>query len=176
LMGNYLAFSDQTKDYNAKIIKYFYYDVAKVVGGAAGLIQYFEKQKVEGLTNLAAATGDVDITGVLDSDGATTINGITVSGVGDAVEVTTDTGDITFNPSWYLKQNPDVAASGQDPYRHYLMYGAAEGRLPKPESLSENVDTTASGAAGDDKTSEDSADNVENNSAEIESEEAESSP
>jgi hypothetical protein len=148
LMGNYLAFSDQTKDYNAKIIKYFYYDVAKVVGGAAGLIQYFEKQKVEGLTNLAAATGDVDITGVLDSDGATTINGITVSGVGDAVEVTTDTGDITFNPSWYLKQNPDVAASGQDPYRHYLMYGAAEGRLPKPESLSENVDTTASGAAG----------------------------
>ena len=96
--------------------------------------------------------------------------------MGDAVEVTTDTGDITFNPSWYLKQNPDVAASGQDPYRHYLMYGAAEGRLPKPESLSENVDTTASGAAGDDKTSEDSADSVENNSTEIESEEVESSP
>jgi len=145
LMGNYLAFSDQTKDYNAKIIKYFYYDVAKVVGGAAGLIQYFEKQKVEGLTNLAAATGDVDITGVLDSDGATTINGITVSGVGDAVEVTTDTGDITFNPSWYLKQNPDVEAAGEDPYRHYLMYGAAEGRLPKPESFFSKRAKTISG-------------------------------
>jgi GT2 family glycosyltransferase len=37
-----------------------------------------------------------------------------------------------FDPSWYLAQNPDVAQSGTDPLRHYLIYGASEGRDPHP--------------------------------------------
>jgi chromosome segregation ATPase len=37
-----------------------------------------------------------------------------------------------LNPSWYLTNNPDVAAAGVDPVQHYLLYGAAEGRQPRP--------------------------------------------
>ncbi|WP_445396769.1 glycosyltransferase [Zobellella sp. An-6] len=37
-----------------------------------------------------------------------------------------------FNPKWYLLQNPDVAAVGADPVRHYLRHGWREGREPGP--------------------------------------------
>jgi hypothetical protein len=36
----------------------------------------------------------------------------------------------SFDPEWYLARYPDVAAAGQDPLRHYLRYGAKEGRDP----------------------------------------------
>lgn len=34
-----------------------------------------------------------------------------------------------FNAKWYLTQNPDVAASGMDPYEHYMQFGKSEGRI-----------------------------------------------
>ena len=37
-----------------------------------------------------------------------------------------------FDERFYLSRNPDVAASGEDPIRHYLTHGAAEGRDPHP--------------------------------------------
>jgi hypothetical protein len=37
-----------------------------------------------------------------------------------------------FNSEWYLTRYPDVAAHGMDPVRHYVRYGAAEGREPGP--------------------------------------------
>ena len=33
-----------------------------------------------------------------------------------------------FDPTTYLQQNPDVAASGMNPFEHYLNYGQNEGR------------------------------------------------
>ncbi|ARP84089.1 hypothetical protein CAL12_26920 [Bordetella genomosp. 8] len=40
-----------------------------------------------------------------------------------------------FDRSYYLKHNPDVAASGIDPYQHYLAHGKAEGRIAAPLRL-----------------------------------------
>lgn len=37
-----------------------------------------------------------------------------------------------FDPDFYLKTYPDVAAAGLCPYRHFLQYGVAEGRSPAP--------------------------------------------
>lgn len=37
-----------------------------------------------------------------------------------------------FDDAWYLKENPDVATSGIDPARHYLLHGWLEGRNPSP--------------------------------------------
>lgn len=37
-----------------------------------------------------------------------------------------------FATDWYLRRNPDVAASGQNPLVHYLRSGAREGRDPGP--------------------------------------------
>ena len=38
-----------------------------------------------------------------------------------------------FNIKWYLETYPDVAEAGFHPVEHYLLYGAAEGRLPSPD-------------------------------------------
>jgi len=38
-----------------------------------------------------------------------------------------------FDREWYLKQYPDVAETKIDPIKHYLRYGAAEGRDPNAE-------------------------------------------
>jgi lipopolysaccharide biosynthesis protein len=38
-----------------------------------------------------------------------------------------------FDPAWYLKTNPDVAASGMNPLAHYLAAGGVEGRAPHPQ-------------------------------------------
>jgi hypothetical protein len=37
-----------------------------------------------------------------------------------------------FDAEFYLRKYPDVAAAGGDPFRHYLEYGASEGRKPHP--------------------------------------------
>ena len=40
-----------------------------------------------------------------------------------------------FDAEFYLKENPDVLASGMDPYEHYARHGKAEGRRPGVASL-----------------------------------------
>jgi hypothetical protein len=37
-----------------------------------------------------------------------------------------------FDSAFYLRKYPDLAAAGVNPLRHYLEYGAAEGRKPHP--------------------------------------------
>lgn len=37
-----------------------------------------------------------------------------------------------FDADWYSAQNRDVAESGIDPLRHYVLYGGSEGRPPSP--------------------------------------------
>lgn len=37
-----------------------------------------------------------------------------------------------FDAEFYLGANPDVAAARMDPLKHYVKYGAAEGRQPHP--------------------------------------------
>ncbi len=39
-------------------------------------------------------------------------------------------GDRLFDAGYYLRQNPDVAAAGADPYQHFMYYGWREGRDP----------------------------------------------
>lgn len=39
-------------------------------------------------------------------------------------------GAAAFDPDYYQRENPDVAASGVDPALHFLMHGAMEGRDP----------------------------------------------
>lgn len=38
-----------------------------------------------------------------------------------------------FSTAWYLEANPDVRASGDNPFLHYLNHGRAEGRRSVPE-------------------------------------------
>lgn len=38
--------------------------------------------------------------------------------------------DYIFDSTYYLAENPDVAAAGVDPYQHYLTFGWKEGRNP----------------------------------------------
>ena len=56
-----------------------------------------------------------------------------------------------FDKNWYLANNPDVAQSGLDPIKHYVRYGAREGRDPSPSFstrgyLSNYLDVAAAGA------------------------------
>jgi hypothetical protein len=39
-----------------------------------------------------------------------------------------------FDARWYLQAYPDVALAEADPFAHYLLYGAAEGRTPGPDA------------------------------------------
>jgi hypothetical protein len=55
-----------------------------------------------------------------------------------------------FDNTWYVDRNPDVAAAGMDPVRHYLLYGATQRRSPHPlfdtgGYLDANADVRASG-------------------------------
>ena len=55
-----------------------------------------------------------------------------------------------FNGDWYLRTYGDVERRGMDPARHYLEYGAREGRDPGPAFdtkgyLQRNPDVAASG-------------------------------
>ncbi len=40
----------------------------------------------------------------------------------------------TFDAVWYLAHYPGVAATGVDPFVHYVLYGAAEGFTPRPDA------------------------------------------
>lgn len=37
-----------------------------------------------------------------------------------------------FDRSWYLRQNPQLAAAGVDPVLHFALHGIKEGRDPSP--------------------------------------------
>lgn len=55
-----------------------------------------------------------------------------------------------FDRNWYVENNPDVAAAGIDPVRHYLLHGGFEGRAPSPDFdsawyLAQNRDVTKAG-------------------------------
>lgn len=55
-----------------------------------------------------------------------------------------------FDPEWYCRRNPDVAASGRDPVLHFLNQGWREARQPNPYFdvdyyLAENPDALAAG-------------------------------
>jgi hypothetical protein len=55
-----------------------------------------------------------------------------------------------FDRDWYIKNNPDVGELGIDPIRHYVAYGASEGRDPSPTFstrgyLTQNPDVSAAG-------------------------------
>jgi len=55
-----------------------------------------------------------------------------------------------FDSSWYLAENPDVAAVGMNPVEHYVRHGWREGRDPSPSFitrgyLSANPDVAAAG-------------------------------
>ena len=55
-----------------------------------------------------------------------------------------------FDKAWYLRENPDIAATNENPALHYLACGAASGKDPGPdfcgaEYLSLNPDARASG-------------------------------
>ena len=41
----------------------------------------------------------------------------------------------TFDAAWYFDTNPDVAAANADPFKHYVLHGAAEGREAPPGYL-----------------------------------------
>jgi glycosyltransferase involved in cell wall biosynthesis len=56
-----------------------------------------------------------------------------------------------FDREWYLTNSPDLLASGIDPIRHYVAYGAREGRDPSQsfsttDYLANNADVAAAGA------------------------------
>jgi glycosyltransferase involved in cell wall biosynthesis len=57
--------------------------------------------------------------------------------VSSAPQVVTDDelarGEHGVDAAWYLEVNPDVAAAGMDPVRHYLEFGWREGRDPRPD-------------------------------------------
>ncbi|MEP2651772.1 MAG: glycosyltransferase [Paraglaciecola sp.] len=38
-----------------------------------------------------------------------------------------------FDEEWYLEQNIDVKESAQNPIKHYIQFGASEGRTPSPK-------------------------------------------
>jgi len=38
-----------------------------------------------------------------------------------------------FDTAWYLQKYPDVAESGMDPFRHFIIHGRKEGRLPNSD-------------------------------------------
>lgn len=55
-----------------------------------------------------------------------------------------------YNPDWYLHKYPDVKRRKMEPAKHYLKYGAREGRNPGPAFdtrgyLQQNPDVVASG-------------------------------
>ena len=52
--------------------------------------------------------------------------------LGITKQLDTIAGSRFFDRAWYLGQYPDVSKDGMDPARHYLLYGASEGRDPGP--------------------------------------------
>ncbi len=52
-----------------------------------------------------------------------------------------------FDEEWYLTQYPDVAEAGMEPIKHYILYGATEGRNPSPSFNTIHYISTNSEAA-----------------------------
>lgn len=63
----------------------------------------------------------------------------------DVVELLRQSGE--FDEAWYLAAYPDVVAAGLDPIRHYLEFGAREGRNPNPSFCSGGYLATYADAA-----------------------------
>lgn len=63
-------------------------------------------------------------------NGTTLETGVALSAGDASAAVQAVARDPLFDAGYYLAHNPDVAASGLDPYQHYLAYGAHEGRNP----------------------------------------------
>src|SRR5438045_3335038 len=55
-----------------------------------------------------------------------------------------------LDPKFYLRTNPDVARARMDPFKHYVQYGAAEGRQPHPlfDPAHYRASCSAAGIAG----------------------------
>lgn len=51
-----------------------------------------------------------------------------------------------FDTLWYIRENPDVAAAGVNPFLHWLTDGRAEGRLPAPDLRRAAPDASVAGA------------------------------
>jgi GT2 family glycosyltransferase len=84
--------------------------------GANPLVHYIETGRVEG-----RAIFDVPLDPLLtDAE-------IRIRKEMDAIR---DSG--LFDANYYLDRNPDVHAKGMDPLRHFVRFGAREGRLPNP--------------------------------------------
>ncbi len=96
-------------------------------------------------TGAGAAPGSQVTTGfnvAVVAEGAKTTNAST--------SVTFTTPDQEFDVTYYLKENPDIAAAGVDPLTHYEDYGWKEGRNPDPYFnttyyLNQNPDVAATG-------------------------------
>ncbi|MFC5526994.1 rhamnan synthesis F family protein [Rhodanobacter ginsengisoli] len=54
----------------------------------------------------------------------------------DSIETTGTKVPKGFDAAWYLEEYPDVAASGMDPYQHYVLNGKSEGRQPAARTVS----------------------------------------
>ncbi len=83
---------------------------------------------------------------VIDSAGGVAQN----SGATVTITAAQVVADPLFDASYYLAHNPDVAASGMDPLRHYELYGWHEGRNPSAsfdtaDYLAANPDVKAAG-------------------------------
>lgn len=66
----------------------------------------------------------------------------------DSVDATGAKAPRGFDSAWYLQKYPDVAASGMDPYQHYVLAGKSEGRQPSaaaPRSLLKKARVLRSG-------------------------------
>ena len=114
------------------------------IGSAAGLAAF---------TGAAAGGITVQATGTtsIDGPGALSIGGALQAGAGVDVSYTFIANDGNLvDRSYYLAQNPDVAAAGVDPYLHYALYGWKEGRNPDAlfdtsYYLKQNPDVAAAG-------------------------------
>jgi hypothetical protein len=77
-------------------------------------------------------------TTTLSDTGQQLLNNQNAASLGLGSAITSQLGQVQnvmgrgFNPNFdaqaYLRQNPDVAAAGVDPYQHYMNYGRSEGR------------------------------------------------
>ena len=100
----------------------------------------FDLEDASGNTTLWATSGTASSTAPISS--AALYGYPTTATVADT--------DPLFDSTYYLANNPDVAASSISAFQHYLTYGANEGRSPDPlfdsqYYLDQNPDVKASG-------------------------------
>ncbi len=136
-------------------------EAGTITGFTTGDTIYFASGTPITATSYSEATGTLTLL-----DGSTAIGALDVQGVaagyvfqltqngtyGTDITVTPKyaSPDPLFDAAWYLKEYPDVAAAGVDPYWHYMTYGWKEGRNPSPYFntnyyLNQNPDVAAAG-------------------------------